>query len=218
MKLIKTSLQCLVIAFSAVSVVLLINAIYIELEMKRQPASVQPKIGDLIKLMSPNGAFGTGFVVEYNNRKNVVTAAHVCDTLRIGEFYKVQGGSTLHPFIIDEQNDVCILTIINGEYFKAFSVEETDNNFRGQLLEYAGYPNGNIIHTTGQFLYRYVLESIGDQKEFYATNMPTDFGASGSPVLMNNRLVGMIVSTFKETKQANFISINKVIMNLKRNN
>lgn len=171
---------------------------------------------------------GTGAVVLHNNKKHILTAAHICVQDDIGlpkefKFYFKARDQNDKLYIIsivnyDKKSDVCLMKSVSGDLEPAFIPLAPKNLDYGEQAYNLAAPMG-IIEKGMVPVFEGKYFGIHEGNAFYS--IPAIGGSSGSPVV-NSRgeLVGMIHSvhfrfhhvTLSATyhKLWNFLNVEKV--------
>jgi len=149
-------------------------------------------------------SMASGAVVLYNNKKAVLTAAHVCDQKSLESFVESHNGKVLLKVIdrdskeyivnilkYDHTSDICLLKSISGElpgYIKISSKKPEYGEIVYNLAGPLGIIEGEMVPVYhGQFF------GNSDNRAFYS--IPAIGGSSGSPILnVKGELIGMIHS------------------------
>jgi len=149
-------------------------------------------------------SMASGAVVLYNNKKAILTAAHVCDQKQLESFVKSRNGEVLlkaidrdsKEYIInilkyDHSADICLLKSITGElpsYIKISSKKPEYGEIVYNLAGPLGVIEGDMVP-----IYRGQFFGVSDNRAFYS--IPAIGGSSGSPILnVKGELIGMIHS------------------------
>ena len=140
--MIKIRTLCLSLLLLAVSSLALLNHV----DLKYSAFSTKTPWDDTVFAITSVTGSGTGFLLNYNEKKYIVTNAHVCGSMKLGEFIGVRkndGGmvKTRNPdyktriLYKDFNKDICIL---NGIGDKALDLAE-DYSFNDSVTA-VGYP------------------------------------------------------------------------------
>ena len=140
--------------------------------------------------------FGTGFFMEYNNKKYLLTCFHVINSAKIDVNIEIWNEK---PFKLELENrdirlfpdpiDITIIEIKDSDLFiKEIGFFDYDSNYVKGYQQYEninifnlGYPNGNELSTASGKINKI------ENKEFYHT-IDTKGGSSGSHILLFNTL------------------------------
>ena len=142
------------------------------------------------------GDFGTGFFVDYNSSKYLLTNYHVISKetkkIEIEIWDKSHIILDLNKryliYLPQEEKDITIILLKNNEFEKIeylyFDLNYIIgyNQYKNNDVLGAGYPYGNKLATGGG-----IIKEILNECEFYHT-IPTAHGSSGSPIILYNTL------------------------------
>ena len=149
-------------------------------------------------------SMGSGAVVLYNNKKAVLTAAHVCKQKGFENFVHMNDGHFFlkaidrdnKEYIIkiikyDNNQDICLLKSISGElppYLKISSKKPEYAEIVYNLAAPLGIVDGQMVPTYQGFFF-----GNSEGSAFYS--IPVAGGSSGSPIVSSKgELIGMIHS------------------------
>jgi S1-C subfamily serine protease len=149
---------------------------------------------------------GTAFVVEYKQKRFMVTAEHVCRTNRDGGLY-VNGSDKKYAILsVNLLTDVCIMAAPNVAGLKlAFAP--------AKLYEHVhsiGNPFKQVAVLSGGYVGRQIQLSF--MNEVTETSIKTGPGASGSPVFnKSGDVVGMMQSYYVDTNDGLYVDRRKIM-------
>ena len=149
-------------------------------------------------------SMGSGAVILYNNKKAVLTAAHVCKQDSFEKFIRMHNGSFFlkaidrddKEYIIkvikyDNKQDICLLVSTSGElppYIKISSKKPEYAEITYNLAAPLGIINQHMVPTYQGFFF-----GNSEGSAFYSIAVAG--GSSGSPIVnVKGELVGMIHS------------------------
>jgi S1-C subfamily serine protease len=150
-------------------------------------------------------SMGSGAIVLYDNKKTVLTAAHVCKQMKFelflqkekGDFYLKAIDRNDKEYIIkiikyDTETDLCLLESTSGQFEAGYIKISPKKPEYGELTYNLAGPMGII---RGEMVPIFEGRFFGNSEgsAFYST--PAIGGSSGSPILNSKgELVGMIHS------------------------
>ena len=140
--------------------------------------------------------FGTGFFIDYESNNYLLTNYHIipkeCKKIKIEIWDKSNISLNLNYrniiYLPGLETDITIISLKSDEFDKIeylffdlnYSIGYSD--YKNKEVFAAGYPKGYKLAVGSG-----TIHEIIDEYEFYH-NCPTDFGSSGSPIILNNTL------------------------------
>jgi len=139
--------------------------------------------------------FGTGFFIDYNSNKYLITNYHVISKEKKKIEIEIWDKSNIkldlnnrYIIYLPEPKDITIISLKNNEIDKIeylffdlnYSIGYNYYNEKEVLL--AGYPKGKKLASGSG-----IIKEIIDEYEFYH-EIPTEHGSSGSPIILLNSL------------------------------
>jgi hypothetical protein len=173
---------------------------------------------DPIVVIGTDYSYGTGFVVQSKNDISlIVTAGHI---LKKNDTHCVVAFNTLEErdaFVVkrDTIRDLVLLVVYNAPHKKPLKL------LRAEL------PAHTKVHTIGHPDFLLYTRTIGiiqnNTREnkgcsLYQLQLPIAGGASGSPVMKGNRVIGMLVSYQDKMPTTSFAVQSKEIIDFLKKN